>query len=156
MTPLLYFAMLYIEIVNEASESGIKDRKTMWNGDRVEKSPICMSERVRVKCLSISRPLLQGKSSEVYEKIERENGQLPISDGWFYRWEKRDSWIIGDHIYKCDDTGLRYKFLPSKSLASKWKASAPWYKISKKPVNALTCSNATGIYKLPLALIKNS
>jgi hypothetical protein len=31
------------------------------------------------------------------------------------------------HIYNCDETGLNYKMLPSKTLASKAEGSAPGY-----------------------------
>lgn len=64
--------------------------------------------------------------------------------------------IIGDQIYNCDETGLNYKLLPSKTLASKKEASAPGYKKSKERVTVLACSNATGNHKLRLTLIGKS
>lgn len=36
--------------------------------------------------------------------------------------------ISGEQLYNCDETGLMYKMLPVKTLASKKEAAAPGYK----------------------------
>jgi len=64
--------------------------------------------------------------------------------------------ITGDQLYNCDETGLNYKMLPTKTLASKKEASAPGYKKSKERVTVLACSNVTGSHKLRLTLIGKS
>lgn len=61
-----------------------------------------------------------------------------------------------EQIYNCDETGLNYKMLPAKSLASKQESGAPGYKRSKERVTILACSNASGTHKLPLLLIGKS
>lgn len=40
--------------------------------------------------------------------------------------------ISGEQLYNCDETGLMYKMLPVKTLASKKEAAAPGYKKSKE------------------------
>lgn len=59
-------------------------------------------------------------------------------------------------IFNCDETGLNYRMLPTKTLASKQEASAPGFKKSKDRVTLLACSNATGDCKLKLLLIGKS
>ena len=61
--------------------------------------------------------------------------------------------ISGEQLYNCDETGLNYKMLPTKTLASKREAAAPGYKKSKERVTILACSNATGNHKLRLTLV---
>lgn len=61
--------------------------------------------------------------------------------------------LSGDQIYNCDETGLNFRMLPTKSLALQSEKSAPGYKRSKERVTILACSNATGEHKLKLALI---
>lgn len=61
-----------------------------------------------------------------------------------------------DQIYNADETGLFYRMMPSKTLASKEEASAPGYKKSKDRVSLLVCANASGTDKLPLLLIGKS
>uniref|UniRef100_K7G469 HTH CENPB-type domain-containing protein n=1 Tax=Pelodiscus sinensis TaxID=13735 RepID=K7G469_PELSI len=57
--------------------------------------------------------------------------------------------LSGEQIYNYDETGLNYKMLPSKTLASWAEASAP----GKERVTILACSNATGNHKLRLTFI---
>ena len=56
-------------------------------------------------------------------------------------------------IYNCDETGLYWKALPTKTLASQREEKAPGYKVSKERVTILACANATGDHKLPLTMI---
>lgn len=64
--------------------------------------------------------------------------------------------LTGDQIFNCDETGLNFKMLPTKSLASKTEAAAPGYKRSKERVTILACSNATANHKMSLAMIGKS
>jgi hypothetical protein len=59
-------------------------------------------------------------------------------------------------IYNADETGLNFKMLPTKTLASKTESAAPGYKRSKKRVTILACSNSSGNQKLPLMCIGKS
>lgn len=64
--------------------------------------------------------------------------------------------ITGEQLYNCDETGLNFKMLPTKTLASMAEKSAPGFKRSKERVTVLACSNATGNHKLKLVLIGKS
>lgn len=64
--------------------------------------------------------------------------------------------LSGEQIYNCDETGLNFRMLPTKSLALKCEKAAAGYKKSKERVTVLACSNATGTHKLKLALIGKS
>lgn len=59
-------------------------------------------------------------------------------------------------IYNADETGLNFKALPNKSLASREESSAPGFKMSKERVTVMACSNAAGNHKLPLMFIGKS
>ncbi|XP_042295721.1 jerky protein homolog-like [Sceloporus undulatus] len=61
--------------------------------------------------------------------------------------------LTDDQIFNCDETGLNYKLLPSKSLASRTEAAAPGYKRSKERLTILACSNASAALKMDLVLI---
>lgn len=61
-----------------------------------------------------------------------------------------------DQIFNADETGLNFKMLPRKSLASKSEASAPGHKLSKERITVLACSNASGSFRLPLLCIGKS
>lgn len=58
-----------------------------------------------------------------------------------------------DQIYNCDETGLNFKTLPSKTLASREETSAPGHKKSKERLTLLATSNASGKHKLKLVVI---
>jgi len=58
-----------------------------------------------------------------------------------------------NQVYNCDETGLCWKALPSKTLASRRERTAPGYKGRKERVTILTCANATGDHKLHLTMI---
>ena len=55
-----------------------------------------------------------------------------------------------DQLYNCDQTGLCYRMLPGKTLASRSKREASAMKKMKERVILMPCSNATGIHMLPL------
>lgn len=59
-------------------------------------------------------------------------------------------------MYNCDETGLFWKALPKKTLASSSESSAAGYKVRKERISILVCSNASGCHQLPLAVIGKS
>lgn len=59
-------------------------------------------------------------------------------------------------IYNADETGLNFKALPNKSLASREESCAPGFKMNKERVTVMACSNAAGNNKLPLMVIGKS
>ena len=61
-----------------------------------------------------------------------------------------------DQLYNCDETGLNYRMLPNKTLAGRSEKDASAMKKQKERVTWMSCSNATGMHKLPLVLIGKS
>ncbi|GBO17835.1 Jerky -like [Araneus ventricosus] len=64
--------------------------------------------------------------------------------------------LFKEQICKVDETGLYYRMLPTKTLASRKEAAAPGYKRSKDRVTVSLCGNAAGMHKLPVMLIGKS
>ena len=58
-----------------------------------------------------------------------------------------------EQLYNCDETGLCYRMLPNKTLASQSEKEASGIKKQKDRVTLMACSNATGTHKLPLVFI---
>ena len=56
-------------------------------------------------------------------------------------------------IFNSDESGLYYKLLPEKTLASHFEKTADGRKKQKERVTINACSNASGSIKLPLLLI---
>lgn len=61
-----------------------------------------------------------------------------------------------EFIYNADETGLNWKSLPRKSLASSIETAAPGFKINKERITIMVCSNASGSHKLNLTVISKS
>ena len=57
-----------------------------------------------------------------------------------------------DQIFNCDETGLNFRLLPTKTLAQSFEKSADGRKKSKDRVTLNLCSNASGTIKLPVHL----
>ena len=58
-----------------------------------------------------------------------------------------------EQLYNTDETGLFWRVLPNKTLASAQEKEAPGGKSSKDRVTLLGCVNATGQHKLKPVLI---
>lgn len=61
-----------------------------------------------------------------------------------------------DDVYNADETGINWRALPSKSLASRREQSAPGFKVSKERLTAMVCANASGKHKIKLLVIGKS
>ena len=59
-----------------------------------------------------------------------------------------------NQIFNCDETGLYYKLLPQKMLASSFEKAADGRKKQKDRVTINACSNILGTIKLPLLLTR--
>lgn len=64
--------------------------------------------------------------------------------------------VTKDRIYNADETGLNWKALPDKTLASSQFSSAPGHKVSKERITVLVAANASGSHALPLFVIGKS
>ena len=58
-----------------------------------------------------------------------------------------------EQVYNCDETGVYYRMLPTKTLAAKTEKHPSGMKKQKERVMLMGCSNATGSHKLPLLFI---
>ena len=58
-----------------------------------------------------------------------------------------------EQIYNCDETGLYYRMLPTRTLAAKTEKNASGMKKQKERVTLMACSNGSGSHKLSLLFI---
>lgn len=68
----------------------------------------------------------------------------------------KEKGLVPAQIYNADETGLYWRAMPTRTLASANEKTAPGYKISKDRITVLCCSNATGEDKLKLAVVGKS
>ncbi|XP_055308293.1 jerky protein homolog-like, partial [Sitodiplosis mosellana] len=61
--------------------------------------------------------------------------------------------LCRDQVYNADESGLNFKALPTKTLASLSEKYAPGFKMQKERVTVMVCANASGIHRLPLLVI---
>uniref|UniRef100_A0A2S2R2Q4 Jerky-like n=1 Tax=Sipha flava TaxID=143950 RepID=A0A2S2R2Q4_9HEMI len=64
--------------------------------------------------------------------------------------------LVREQVYNCDETGLNWKTLPQKTLASFSDKTATNFKDQKDRITVMVCANATGNHKLPLLVIGKS
>lgn len=101
-------------------------------------------KRYGIRQLNICGEKLSSNVEEM-EKFKKRFQELIEAEG-----------ITGDQIFNCDETGLNFKMLPSKSLAARTEAAAPGFKRSKERITILACSNATANLKMDLTMIGKS
>jgi hypothetical protein len=73
----------------------------------------------------------------------------------FQSFIKKENFSL-DQIFNCDETGLYFRLLPDKTLASFFEKSPAGSKKSKDRVTVSACANASGRIKLSLLLIGKS
>ncbi|KAG8245417.1 hypothetical protein J6590_108198 [Homalodisca vitripennis] len=97
-----------------------------------------------IRELDIQGEILSGDSAAA-EKYKETFSKLLKDEGYSL-----------DLVYNADETGLNWKALPRKSLASKREKAAPGFKVSKERVTIMVAANATGTHALPLLMISKS
>lgn len=103
-------------------------------------------KRYNIRGLSICGEKLSAEShEEEFHKFKRH----------FQRTIDRNGWTA-EQLYNCDETGLNFRMLPSKTLVLKQEKSAAGFKKQKERVTVLACSNALGNHQLPLVVIGKS
>lgn len=140
----------------------------------------------RAKGMPLSGPIIQEKAKLLAEMLGEEGTNFCASSGWLDRFKNRygirqlqlsgeklsadndavdvfktefldfTEGLTKDQIFNADETGLNFKMLPKKSLASQKETSAPGHKMSKERITVLACANASGEHKLPLLCIGKS
>ena len=61
--------------------------------------------------------------------------------------------ITLEQLYNCDETGLYYRSLPTKTLAAQSEKQASGMKKQKDRVTLMGCNNATGTHRFPLMFV---
>lgn len=74
-------------------------------------------------------------------------------DAYKKQFEKLIAGFTRDQIYNADETGLNYKALPTKTLASLSEKYAPGHKMQKQRVTVMVCANASGSHRMPLFIL---
>lgn len=129
----------------------------------------------------LTDPFIQEKAIHL-NKMMNVNPKISKSNSWLDRWKNRDgirqliftgdsvfvnhssaqeyitkfssvSKLLPLEIYNCDETGLNFKKLSNKSLATKKECRALYFKIPKECVTMLARRKAVGTHKVPLMLI---
>lgn len=140
----------------------------------------------REKGMPLTGPILQEKAKMLAELLGEEGKDFCASSGWLDRFKNRygirqlnvcgeklsadpdavavfktefEDYTQGytkDQIYNADETGVNFKMLPTKSLASSKETSAPGHKMQKERITVLLASNASGTHRLPPMCIGKS
>lgn len=86
---------------------------------------------------------------------EQLSGNLVVATEFCDNLEKliKEKKFVKEQIYNADETGLYWRAMPTKTLASEKEKRAPGYKISKDRITVLCCANASGDCRLPLAVV---
>ncbi|XP_049961615.1 jerky protein homolog-like [Schistocerca serialis cubense] len=101
----------------------------------------------------MSGPILQEKALKFRNKLNEANFEaVQLFRNKLHKSLDKEN-LTGSQIFNCDETGVNYKMLPDKTLASKAEKAAPGYKRSKERVTILACSNATANLKMKLSMI---
>ncbi|GBM94538.1 Jerky -like [Araneus ventricosus] len=92
--------------------------------------------------------------------IVEENLSSDIEVGKSFIAELQDLILKGkltaDQIYNCDETGLYWRTLPTKTLATENEAVAPGRKKMKGRATILGCANASGSHRVKRSLVGKS
>lgn len=73
-----------------------------------------------------------------------------------FLWQISNLGLVREQVYNCDETGLNWKALPQKTLASVSEKTAPGFKMQKDRITVMVCANASGEHRLPLLVIGKS
>lgn len=65
----------------------------------------------------------------------------------------REQDLSADQIYNADESGLYWRSIPNKTLASASEIRAPGSKVSKERITFMPCANVTGTHKLSLLVV---
>lgn len=162
-----------------------KTMKTSQN-EKVNEAVFLWFTQQREKGVSLSGPIIQEKAKMLSEMMGEAGEGFKASSGWLEKWKNRygirqvnvcgeklsadkdavdifktecDDFLQGyckDQIYNADESGLNFKMLPEKSLASRDEKSAPGHKMNKQRITVLFCSNAAGTHRLqPMCIGKS-
>lgn len=140
----------------------------------------------RFQGIPLDGSMIRAKALQFAKKMYGTDIQFVASQGWLDKFKKRHGirqlsisgeklsadkegaekfkaefaeMVIGyspQLLFNADESGLIWKSLPKKSLASKLEKSAPGFKMCKQRLTIMACANAAGNLKLPLMMIGQS
>ena len=89
---------------------------------------------------------------------EKLSADKPAADNFIVTFQEfiEENHYTLHQVFNCDETGLYFKLMPDKTLASSFEKSAVGRKTQKERVTINACANASGSTKLPLLLIGKS
>ena len=92
------------------------------------------------------------------EHGEKESADRPEADDFVttFRQFVKDENLTSEMLFNCDETGLNFRLLPRKTLATAAEKNVSGTKLSKERVTLNVCSNAAGTCKIPLQMIGKS
>lgn len=117
--------------------------------------------------LPISGPMVQFKAQQLHKKLYGDDGKFSVSNGWLQGFKNRhgirELLICGEILYEAakdyvlkfpeivfgyslqlifnaGESGLIFKALPEKSLASKVEDCAPGFKMNKQRLTIMACT----------------
>ncbi|XP_017796122.1 PREDICTED: tigger transposable element-derived protein 2-like [Habropoda laboriosa] len=64
--------------------------------------------------------------------------------------------LTPEQVYNLDETGINFKLLPDRMLATPQETTAAGFKTNKERITVAFCTNAAGSHKLPLFVIGKS
>lgn len=99
-------------------------------------------QRHGIRQLNIEGEKLSAASAEIVSNFKKKFDEL-----------MRENVYTRDQVYNADETGLNYKALPTKTLASFCENYAPGYKMQNQRVTLMVCANANGTHRLPLLVL---
>ena len=88
---------------------------------------------------------------------EKLSADKPAADNFIVTFQEfiEDNHYTLHQVFNCDETGLYFKLMPDRTLAS-FEKSADGRKTQKERVTINACANASGSIKLPLLLVGKS
>ena len=102
-----------------------------------------------------------GKRHGIHELVEHDeqlSADRPAAESFVesFRTFVADENFSNDQIFNCDETGLNFRLLPNRTLATASERSASGRKTSKDRVTINACANASGSLRVPLQVIGKS
>ncbi|KRY76023.1 Jerky -like protein-like [Trichinella pseudospiralis] len=137
----LYIWFVQRRSLNQIVSGEILRTKAMYLGAKLGVDKFSASQRHGIRCLTTQGERLSADQSSAEDFTKNLSQYLKNNE---YK---------PDFVCNADETGLGWKYLPNKTLASRTKRSVGGLNWSKERVTILCCVNASGNDQVPLLLI---
>jgi hypothetical protein len=87
--------------------------------------------------------------------VKKMSANMESSEDFVFKFKTKTEEVNcdDDFMYIADETGLYWKALLQKTLASRWETNTPSHEMCKDCVTVLTCTTSSGYHKLLLLMI---